>query len=173
MISLNYLVLASHGFGLNTNLFETNIINLIIVIAVLVWFLRGFVGGILQRRREAILVDLKDAEERLLLANRALELGQQELAQAQVTAGKILEDGKQRAVLIREDSERRTIDEMVRIKGDAVANLNAEAARVVDALRTQTAKLAVEKALASLPGKLNDAAQVQLIDRSIDALGEG
>jgi len=173
MISLTSLVLASHGFGLNTNLFETNIINLIIVIVVLVWFLRGFVGGILQRRREAILVDLKDAEERLLLANRALELGQQELAQAQVTAGKILEDGKQRSILIREDSERRTIEEMVRIKGDAVANLNAEAARVVDALRAQTAKLAVEKALASLPAKLNDAAQVQLIDRSIDALGEG
>ena len=82
MISQTSLVLASHGFGLNTNLFETNIINLIIVITVLVWFLRGFVGGILQRRREAILVDLKDAEERLLLANRALELGQQELAQA-------------------------------------------------------------------------------------------
>ena len=144
MISQTSLVLASHGFGLNTNLFETNIINLITK----------------PRSCLGILVDLKDAEERLLLANRALELGQQELAQAQVTAGKILEDGKQRAILIREDSERRTIEEMVRIKGDAVANLNAEAARVVDALRTQTAKLAVEKALASLPGKLNDAAQV-------------
>ena len=62
---------------------------------------------------------------------------------------------------------------MVRIKNDAVANLNAEAARVVDALRTQTAKLAVEKALAALPGKLNAKAQAQLIDRSIAALGEG
>jgi F-type H+-transporting ATPase subunit b len=173
MISLHSFVLAAQGFGLNTDLFETNIINLIIVIVVLVWFLRGFVGGILQRRREAILVDLKDAEERLLIANRALEQGKQELAQAQVSAGKILADGKQRAVLIREDSERRTIEEMVRIKNDAVANLNAEAARVVDALRTQTAKLAVEKALAALPGKLNAKAQAQLIDRSIAALGEG
>ena len=37
---------ASHGsFGLNLDIFETNIINLAIVIAGLVWFLRGFLGG--------------------------------------------------------------------------------------------------------------------------------
>jgi F0F1-type ATP synthase membrane subunit b/b' len=59
------------------------------------------------------------------------------------------------------------------VRAHHLLRLNAEAARVVDALRTQTAKLSVEKALASLPGKLNEAAQVQLIDRSIDALGEG
>lgn len=32
------------GFGINTNLLETNLINLIIVIGVLIWFLRGFLG---------------------------------------------------------------------------------------------------------------------------------
>jgi F-type H+-transporting ATPase subunit b len=45
---LAFPLLASHsGFGLNLNLFETNIINLAIVIATLVWFLKGFLGGIL------------------------------------------------------------------------------------------------------------------------------
>ncbi|MEI7952745.1 MAG: ATP F0F1 synthase subunit B, partial [Synechococcaceae cyanobacterium ELA182] len=46
------LLLGSHGggFGLNLNLFDTNIINLAIVIAGLVWFLKGFLGGILERR---------------------------------------------------------------------------------------------------------------------------
>ncbi|MGL6132625.1 MAG: F0F1 ATP synthase subunit B, partial [Prochlorococcaceae cyanobacterium] len=29
------------GFGLKLNLFETNLINLVIVIGVLVWFLKG------------------------------------------------------------------------------------------------------------------------------------
>jgi F-type H+-transporting ATPase subunit b len=63
-------LLASHGgFGLNLNVFDTNIINLAIVIAGLVWFLRGFLGGILERRRTAILTDLKEAEERLTTAS--------------------------------------------------------------------------------------------------------
>ena len=57
------LILASEGFGLNLNLFETNIINLTVVIFGLYKFLPGFVGKILEKRRTAILTDLKDAEE--------------------------------------------------------------------------------------------------------------
>ncbi|MFN4865305.1 MAG: ATP F0F1 synthase subunit B, partial [Cyanobium sp.] len=58
-------LLASHaGFGLNFNPFETNIINLAVVIAGLVWFLKGFLGGMLDRRRKGIVADLKEAEER-------------------------------------------------------------------------------------------------------------
>jgi len=133
--------------------------------------LKGFLGGILERRREAILADLKDAEERLLIASKALEEGQLELAQAQATAQKILSDGKKRAMAIREDSEMRTIQEMARIRQDAVANLSAETARVVELLRLETARSAVEKAIAALPGKLNASIQAKLIDRSIEALG--
>lgn len=171
MTSFSPLLLATEGFSLNTNIFDTNIINLIIVIVVLVWFLKGFLGGILERRREAILADLKDAEERLLIASKALEEGQLELAQAQATAQKILSDGKKRAIAIREDSEMRTIQEMARIRQDAVANLSAETARVVELLRLETARSAVEKAIAALPGKLNASIQAKLIDRSIEALG--
>lgn len=171
MTSFSPLLLATEGFSLNTNIFDTNIINLIIVIVVLVWFLKGFLGGILERRREAILADLKDAEERLLIASKALEEGQLELAQAQATAQKILSDGKKRAIAIREDSELRTIQEMARIRQDAVANLSAETARVVELLRLETARSAVEKAIAALPGKLNASIQAKLIDRSIEALG--
>ena len=147
MTTISPLLLATEGFGLNTDIFDTNIINLIIVIAVLVWFLKGFLGGILERRRESILADLKDAEERLVIASKALEEGRLELSQAQATALKIISDGKQRAMAIREDSERRTIEEMARIKQDAVSNLSAEAARVVEALRLETARSAMEKAL--------------------------
>ena len=44
--------------SLNFNPLETNLVNLVIVISLLVWFLRGFLGGILERRRAAILQDL-------------------------------------------------------------------------------------------------------------------
>ena len=46
--------------SLNFNPLETNLVNLVIVISLLVWFLRGFLGGILERRRAAILQDLQD-----------------------------------------------------------------------------------------------------------------
>jgi F-type H+-transporting ATPase subunit b len=159
------------GFGINLNLLDTNLINLVIVIGVLVWFLRGFLGGILERRRQAILSDLGDAEDRLKAANAALGKAQSDLAAAQQKAAQILADGKARAQAVRVESEQRTIEEMARLRQDAVADLNAEAARVTDLLRREAARQAIETALATLPGKLDEAAQARLIDQSIQSLG--
>ncbi|MFZ0407778.1 MAG: F0F1 ATP synthase subunit B [Cyanobium sp.] len=167
------LLLGSHGggFGLNLNLFDTNIINLAIVIAGLVWFLRGFLGGILERRRATILADLKDAEDRLAAAAASLAEVQQGLSDSQAKAEKIRADGVVRAQAIRLDSERRTVEEMARIKQDSASNLDAEASRVTAQLRREAARLAIEKALAALPGRLDATTQARLIDQSIQSLG--
>ena len=165
-------LLASHGsFGLNLNIFETNIVNLAIVIFGLYKFLPNFLGGILERRRAIILADLKDAEERLAAATSSLATAQQDLAAAQQKAEQIRADGKARAQAIRLESEKRTIEEMARLKQGAAADLDAEAARVTNVLRREAARLAIEKALATLPGKLNDEAQAKLLSQSINKLG--
>lgn len=165
-------LLASHGgFGLNFNPFETNIINLAIVIAGLVWFLRGFLGGILERRRAAILTDLRDAETRLTSATTALADAQKGLADAQKKAEQIVADGKARADAIRLESEQRTIEEIARMKQAASSDLANEASRVSNQLRRDTALKAIEKALSTLPGRLDETAQAKLIDQSIQSLG--
>jgi F-type H+-transporting ATPase subunit b len=163
---------ASHGgFGLNLNVFETNIVNLAIVIFGLYKFLPNFLGGILERRRAIILADLKDAEDRLAAATTSLAQAQKDLAEAQQKAEQIRADGKARAEAIRLDSEKRTVEEMARVKQGAVADLNAEASRVSAQLRREAARLAIEKALATLPGKLDADAQAQLVNQSIKTLG--
>lgn len=165
------VLFASHGsFGFNLNPFETNIINLAIVIFGLWKFLSGFLGSILERRRSTILTNLQDAEERLSQATTALAQAQADLAAAQQKAEQIRADGKARAEALRLESEKRTIEEMARLKQGAMADLSAEAARVTDQLRREAANRAIEKALATLPGKLNAAAQSQLIDQSINTL---
>jgi len=163
---------ASHGgFGLNLNVFETNIVNLAIVIFGLYKFLPNFLGGILERRRAIILADLKDAEERLATATTSLAQAQKDLAEAQQKAEQIRADGKSRAEAIRLESEKRTVEEMARVKQGAAADLSAEASRVSDLLRREAARLAIEKALASLPGKLDAYAQAKLVNQSIKTLG--
>ena len=96
---------------------------------------------------------------------------QQDLAAAQQKAEQIRADGKARAQAIRLESEKRTIEEMARLKQGAAADLDAEAARVTNVLRREAARLAIEKALATLPGKLNDEAQAKLLSQSINKLG--
>ena len=160
-------LLAVGGFGLNLNLFETNVINLAIVIFGLYKFLPGFLGGILERRRKAILSDLKDAEERLLEATTSLAEANKELAAAEQKASQIRSDCKARAEAIRLESEKRTVEEMTRIKQGAVSDLNAEASRVSAQLRREAARLAIEKAMATLPGKLDKDSQEKFMSQSI------
>ena len=172
LIATHTPLFASEGhFGLNLNLFETNVINLAIVIAALVWFLPKVLGSALEKRREAILSDLQDAEERLGAATTALATAQKDLAEAQQKADQIRADGKARAEAIRLESEKRTIDEMARLKQGAASDMDAEAARVSNQLRREAARLAIEKALATLPGKLSPEAQAQLVSQSINTLG--
>ena len=153
--------------NLNFNPLETNLVNLAIVIGVLFWFLRGFLGGILERRRSAILQDLQDAEARLKTASEELTKAQSELAAAQQKAEQIRTDGQNRAAAIRAEGEKRTISAMAAVKQGAAADADAEASRIKDALRREAAMAAIDKVLADLPGRLDDAAQSRLIDSTI------
>jgi len=161
------ITFASEGFGLNFNLFETNILNLAVVIFGLYKFLPSFLGGILEKRRASILADLKDAEDRLLEATNALSDAKKELLSAEQKADQIRSDCKARSEAIRLESEKRTVEEMARIKQGAASDLNAEAARVSAQLRREVAQMAIEKALAALPRKLNKKAQDDFLRKSI------
>ncbi len=161
------IIFANEGFGLNLNLFETNIINLAVVIFGLYKFLPNFLGGILERRRTAILTDLHEAEDRLAEANKALNQAKQELAEAEQKASQIRTDCKARAEAIRLEREKRTVEEMARIKEGAASDLNAEASRVSAQLRREAARLAIEKAIANLPQKLDDKARTEFLNQSI------
>ena len=163
---------ASEGFGLNLDLFETNIINLAVVIFGLYKFLPGFLGKILEKRRTTILTDLKDAEERLIQAKNSLSKAKDELASAKQKAEKIRNDCKARAEAIRLDSEKRTVEEMARIKQGAASDLTAEAARVTSQLRKEAAELAIKKALAILPEKLDSSTQDNFLKQSIKNIGD-
>ena len=160
-------LLASEGFGLNFNILQTNLINLAIVIGVLIWFLRGFLGGILERRRGAILQDLQDAEARLKKATEALATAKAELAEAEQKADRIRLDGQTRAASIRAEGEQRTIAVMANIKQGAAADADSEAIRVRDALRREAASAAIAKVLNDLPARLDAQAQGRLLDASI------
>ena len=168
---MNSLIFASQGFGLNLNIFETNLINLAVVVFGLYKFLPGFLGKILERRRTTILSDLKEAEDRLAQAQDSLSKAKEELASAKQKAEKIRNDCKERAEAIRLESEKKTVEEMARIKQGAASDLNAEAARVTSQLRKEAAELAIEKALAMLPKKLDSNTQDDFLKQSIKNIG--
>lgn len=90
MILLNQLPFAhSEGFGLNTNLLDTNIINLVVVLGILITFGGDALRSLLANRKQAILSTMKEAEEKANEAQRQLEEAKQALANAKNKAEEI------------------------------------------------------------------------------------
>ena len=161
-------LLATEGFGLNFNLFETNILNWAVVVFGLYKFLPGFLGKMLQKRRDGILLELKDAEDRLLKATQALEKAKTDLSLAEEKASQIKADSLKRSESIRMESEKKAIEEMARIKQSAISDESSEATRAISQLRKEAVELAIKKSLDSLPNRLDKKSQENLVTQSIN-----
>ena len=165
---MNLTLLATEGFGLNFDLFETNILNWAVVVFGLYKFLPGFLGKMLQKRREGILLELKDAEDRLLKATQALEKAKKDLSSAEEKASQIKADSLKRSESIRMESEKKAIEEMARIKQTAISDESSEASRAISQLRKEAVEMAIKKALDSLPNRLDKTIQENLVTQSIN-----
>jgi F-type H+-transporting ATPase subunit b len=165
---MNLTLLATEGFGLNLNLFETNILNWAVVVFGLYKFLPGFLGKMLQKRREGILLELKDAEDRLVNATKALEKAKKDLSLAEEKASQIKADSLKRSESIRMESEKKAIEEMARIKQSAISDESSEASRAISQLRKEAVQLAIKKALDDLPNRLDSTTQENLVTQSIN-----
>ncbi|MBE9211405.1 F0F1 ATP synthase subunit B [Plectonema cf. radiosum LEGE 06105] len=159
------------GFGFNTNVLDTNLINLAIIIAVLFVFGRKVLGGTLKERREKIEAAIKSAEKRTQDAASALAEQQQKLAQAQAEAERIKKAAQENAVKAKEAILAQAAVDVERMKQTAAADLNTERDKAINQLRQRVVAQALEKVESQLRGGIADDAQHTLVDRSIAQLG--
>nr|YP_010556107.1 CF0 subunit I of ATP synthase [Monoraphidium dybowskii]UYR96209.1 CF0 subunit I of ATP synthase [Monoraphidium dybowskii]WDE21140.1 subunit I of ATP synthase [Chlorolobion braunii] len=82
-----------HGFGINTNIFETNIINLAAVVAVVVSFVGNNLNSLLEDRKKTILNNLQEASQRASEAAEKLSQAKNQLELAKKKAKEIREEG--------------------------------------------------------------------------------
>lgn len=159
------------GFGLNFDILETNLINLAIVIGILFYFGRKFLGGILSERRARLEEAIRDAEQRKQEAAAALAEQQQKLAQAQAEAKRILEAARENAEKAKADILAQAERDVERMRASAAQDLSSQQERIMAELRQRIAALAMERAEAQLSDRLTDETQQQLLNRSIAQLG--
>ena len=159
------------GFGLNLDILDTNLINLLILIGVLYFYGSKIVGNILSERREKIARQLAEIEEKKEKAAATLAEEEKKLAEAKQTATKIVKDAKANAEKVKAAILADGDKEVERLKTSAAADLSSEEARAIADLKQRVATLALEKVESQLPQMLDDSAQTTLIDRSIAQLG--
>jgi F-type H+-transporting ATPase subunit b len=85
-----FTLLAEHeGIGLNTDILETGLINILALLAILFSTGRDFLGSLLEERKTTIVKGVQDAEDRLNEAKKRLSEAEKQLNQANIVISEI------------------------------------------------------------------------------------
>jgi len=85
-----FTLLAEHeGIGLNLDILETGLLNIIALVAILFFAGRDFLGSLLEERKTTIVKSVQDAEDRLNEAQKRLDEAQKQLNQANLVISEI------------------------------------------------------------------------------------
>ena len=83
------LIAQNGGLGLNLDILETGLINIIALVSILIYSGKDFLGSFLEERKSTIIQNVQDAEDRLKEAQNRLNEARKQLNQASVVIGQI------------------------------------------------------------------------------------
>ena len=83
------LLAKQEGISLNTDILETGLINIIALVAILIYTGQDFLGSLLEERKTTIINSVQDAENRLNEAQKRLDEVKKQLNQANLVISEL------------------------------------------------------------------------------------
>ena len=165
-------LIAEHTkIGLNTDILETGLLNIIALLVILVYAGRDFLGSVLEERRETIAKSVRDAEDRLAEAQNRLTEAKKQLNQANLIISDIkTETVSLKRTLLQADVSRAKSDLKVRFDR-GLATFRSKERQIFLEIKQQIVDLVLQQTVtrAKETFKPEDRAIV-LIDETIDKL---
>jgi len=158
------------GVSLNFDIFEANLVNLIILDGGLFYLLSGALSESLSERQQKILGAIQESEEKLQEAKTRLTEGETKLTQAQIVIESIQKDAEQTAAQVKSSILTDGKTEIERLTATAKLQISTIETRVRKQISDYVATLAVQRITLQLEGKLTSSLQQQIIDRNISKL---
>jgi F-type H+-transporting ATPase subunit b len=162
---------AREGFAINTDVFDTNIINLAVLWALLFYAGSDFLSSTLSDRQQKIVTALQEAEEQLSYSKARLAEAEKQVAQTETSITQIKVDAEAAAQTLKESilKDGKTNIEFITSKGkSSIANLEAN---VKAQIQQTIADLALKRVVSKLKQNLTLETQNSFIDKSISQLG--
>ncbi len=154
MLFSTSLMFAEH-FGFNTNILETNVLNLTVVLAVVVTYVGDALRGLLENRKQTILNNFREADQRASEAQDRLNTARLQLEQAQAKAKQIRE---QAVITIEQEKNQIVLQNQQDIKRLSVIQqetLQFEQQKVQNELAQKLVRLALHQVREKLTQRLN------------------
>nr|NP_043224.1 ATP synthase CF0 B chain [Cyanophora paradoxa]P48084.1 RecName: Full=ATP synthase subunit b, cyanelle; AltName: Full=ATP synthase F(0) sector subunit b; AltName: Full=ATPase subunit I [Cyanophora paradoxa]AAA81255.1 b subunit of F0 portion of ATP synthase [Cyanophora paradoxa] len=154
-------------FSLNTDILETNLINLLVIFFLLIYQGRPFFTALLEERRKTVLDKIKKSENSYNEALEKLKEAKSKLAQAELAAKQIYEEAEAVAESIKKTGLAQLEKDIKRIEETTQASINTQQLSVITYLRQQVALLALRRVVSQLKNYLKPELHSQFIDRKI------
>jgi F-type H+-transporting ATPase subunit b len=141
--------LLRQGFGLNTDLFETNILNLAVVFSIVIKIVGDSLKTLLKQRRKTILSTLKEVDQKAIEAEQQLKEAKRELEAARLRCKEIQDQ---------------TVQSIERENSLAQKQLEKDLCRLQER-RNQIIQLERQRTLQSISKKISDIALISAENR--------
>jgi F-type H+-transporting ATPase subunit b len=161
------MVSLAEGFGFNTNLLETNVLNLAVVLPIVFSLGKDTLTSILDSRREKILSSLRSADDRFKQAQLELDAAKSELALATEKVKEIQSDGRTTMEALRAEEAKRYEELHQRFDDLKEETVRLEEEKVVNAFRQQLISAAFAKAIEGIRARMNPQLHRKYIDAKI------
>ena len=170
---LSSFILSSEaeGIGINTDILETNLINIIILLVLLVYVLGNFLKENLSTRQEQIISSIQDGEKRLNEANERLAEAKSQWAQAQIIIEEIKNQTKRSKASLLETEFNQANQDLSQRFNNILMVLRYREQQVFNDVMKQVSELALSQVTSKLQTQLGKTDQSLIIDSKINRLG--
>jgi len=160
------------SIGLNPDIFETNVINITILLGGVIYLGSNALSASLSERQQKIVGAIQEAEERLQQAVARLAESEKQLAQAQIVIDSITTDAQKTAQQVKTGILNDGKLEIERLTVAAKSQIVTVEAKVRKQISDYVVSLALKRVTLQLEGKLTSDLQQQIIDRNISKLSD-
>jgi len=144
------MALVRQGFGFNTDLFETNILNLRVVLGIVVTFVGDALSNLLDQRQKTILSTLQEVDKKAKEVQQRLEDAREAVETARSRAQEIRNQStqtiEQENVIIQQILK----DDLMRLQERGGQRIQLERQRIIQFIAQQVANMTLKIAEGSL-----------------------
>jgi len=159
-----------HGFGFNTNLLETNVLNLRVVLRVVVKVVGDALRALLDQRRQMILSTLQEADKKKNILQQQLETAKESVKIARITAEEIRTQSIQAVEQENYAIEEKLKKDLELLEQSSNQAIELERQRAIQSVAQQVATLALKNAEDRLTISINPGGPSHLKHKDLNKL---
>lgn len=151
-----FLANESEGFGLNTDIFETNIINLVLLLSLVFYVGKDFLGSTLSERQRAILDKIEEADKKVNEADKRFLEARLQWSQANIFGENLEKKTYQKIDAFHEAQNSKNKDALLREYFSTLVALDLKNEQVQKQVRNYVMELALMEVYSTFTKLVNN-----------------